>query len=321
MKILVTGSIGFIGFHLCNLLTNNKKNKIFGIDSIDNYYDVSLKKNRLSILKNKKNFKFYKINISNFEKLKNNFTGNKYDIIINLAAQAGVRYSIENPSKYFDSNLKGFFNILELSRMNKIKHLIFASTSSVYGNSSNFPLKEEYPTDKPLSFYAASKKCNEVMAYSYSNIYKLPCTGLRFFTVYGPWGRPDMSLFKFISNITKSKKIELFNSGNHVRDFTYVEDIVKSIDKLISKPSNKPAPFNIFNVGSDNPKSLKAFIKVIEKNLKVKPKFILKKLQKGDVKKTHANVDKLKKYIKFKPSIGIETGISNFVKWFKEYYK
>jgi len=320
MNILVTGSIGFIGYHLCELLLRDKKNKIFGIDSLDNYYDINLKRKRLKILKENKNFNFEKLDITNINQLKKNFAKNKYSIVINLAAQAGVRYSIENPNKYFDSNMRGFFNILEVSRMHLIKHLIFASTSSVYGDSKKFPLKESHSTDKPLSFYAATKKCNEVMAYSYSNIYKLPCTGLRFFTVYGPWGRPDMSLFKFTSNILNFKPIELFNKGNHARDFTYVEDIVKSIKKLIIKPPKKKIPFEIFNIGSDNPKTLKYYLKVIEKNLKVKPKIILKELQMGDVKKTHASISKLTNYINFKPKISIETGIFNFVKWFKSYY-
>ena len=206
MKILVTGSAGFIGYHLSLFLLKNTNNFIYGIDCLDNYYDVKLKKDRLKILKNYKRFVFYKLNIKNKKYLENNFKKNKYNCVINLAAQAGVRYSIQNPSKYFESNLLGFFNILEVSRKNSIKHLIYASTSSVYGYSNKFPSSETDNTDKPLSFYAATKKSNEILAYSYSNIYKLPCTGLRFFTVYGPFGRPDMSLFQFSKNIIKSKK-------------------------------------------------------------------------------------------------------------------
>ena len=321
MKILVTGSAGFIGFHLCNYLLKNKKYNVFGIDSLDNYYDINLKKNRLKILKKFKNFRFSKMDITNKKKLEKNFTSLKYNCVINLAAQAGVRYSITNPTKYLQSNIIGFFNILEMCKLIKVKHLIYASTSSVYGKSDKYPLKESFNTDKPLSFYAASKKCNEILAYSYSNLHKLPCTGLRFFTVYGPWGRPDMSLFKFTTNILKSKKIDLFNNGYHIRDFTNVLDVVKSIDKLITKPSKNKIPYEIFNIGSNNPKSLKNYVDIIEKNLNIKSKIRYKPLQKGDVIKTHANVNKLINYINYRPLIKIEKGIFEFINWFKSYYK
>tara|TARA_A100001015_G_scaffold321384_1_gene451848 strand:+ start:2554 stop:3531 length:978 start_codon:yes stop_codon:yes gene_type:complete len=321
MKILVTGCIGFIGYHLCHKLLENSKNKIFGIDNINNYYDVNLKKNRLQQLKKFDNFIFKKIDISNNVSLSNNFKKNKYDIVINLAAQAGVRYSIENPKIYFQSNLEGFFNIIENSRIFKIKHLIHASTSSVYGDTKKYPTKETDNTDNPLSFYAATKKSNEVMAYSYSNIYKLPITILRFFTVYGPYGRPDMSLYKFTESIIKNKPINLFNNGDHVRDFTYISDVIQGITKIIYLKPKQKIPYQIFNVSSNNPKSLKFFIKEIEKNCnKVSTKKLLK-LQKGDVHKTHGSNTKLKNYSNFKPQVKVSEGINKFVKWFNKFYK
>lgn len=322
MNILITGSAGFIGYHLALRLLNNSKHKIFGIDNINSYYDVSLKKKRLNQLKKFSNFKFYKLDISDTLKIHNNFLKNKYDIVVNLAAQAGVRYSIENPEKYFDSNLKGFFNILESSRKEKIKHLIFASTSSVYGNTSKFPLKESFETDKPLSFYAATKKSNEVMAYSYSHIYKMPITGLRFFTVYGPFGRPDMSLYKFTESIINKENIKLFNNGNHVRDFTYIDDVVKSIELLINKPSkDKETPYRVLNISSNKPKSLKFFISTIEKKLGQKAKKTYKKLQLGDVKKTHGDNSIIRKITSYKKFMEFDKGIENFVNWYIKFKK
>jgi UDP-glucuronate 4-epimerase len=318
MIVCVTGAAGFIGYHLClNLLKN--KFKVLGIDNLNSYYDLKLKKNRISALKKEKNFKFVKIDI-NKKELKSLLKKNKINIIINLAAQAGVRYSIKNPKVYFESNIKGFFNILEMSKDLKIKHLIFASTSSVYGDNKKFPLKEDYNTDNPLSFYAASKKTNEVMAYSYSNIYKLPITGLRFFTVYGPFGRPDMSLYLFTKNILEGKKIKLFNSGKHERDFTYVDDIVSGIIRAIKNPPKEDIPFRIFNLGSDSPRKLLDYIKLIEKNILKKAKKENLPLQKGDVIKTHASITKASKELKYKPKVSVEIGISRFIKWFKKYY-
>ncbi len=318
MRILITGCAGFIGYHLCLKLLTDKKNKVFGIDSINDYYDINLKKKRLFNLKKKsRKFVFYKKNICDLSFLQNNFLINKYDCVINLAAQAGVQYSIYNPKSYLESNICGFFNILEVSRKNKIKHLIYASTSSVYGLNNNFPLKEETNTDHPLSFYAATKKSNEVMAHSYSNIYKLPCTGIRLFTVYGPYGRPDMSLFKFTKAILDSKTVNLFNFGNHVRDFTYIDDVINAIVKLIPKPSRKKIPYAIYNIASSKPRNLKFFLKIIEKFLDKKAKIKYKTLQIGDVKKTFASIKLLQKKIGFIPNIDIEQGIEKFIEWYR----
>ena len=316
MNILVTGCAGFIGFHVSKKLL--KKNiSVYGIDNINSYYSLKIKYSRLQILKKNKNFKFEKLDITNLKNLKNFFYKNKIEYVIHLAAQAGVRYSIKNPSTYTKNNLLGFFNVLDCSRIYKIKHFIFASTSSVYGASTRFPLKEENDTDKPLSFYAATKKSNEIMAYSYSNIYKFSCTGLRFFTVYGPYGRPDMSLFKFVKNIINNKSIDLYNFGDHIRDFTYIDDIVIRIEKLILKPPSKNIPYQIFNIGGSNPKTLKYFVKIIEKHLQKKAKINLMKMQPGDVHKTHSSINKIDKYIgKFKPT-PLDKGIVLFIKWYK----
>ena len=259
--------------------------------------------------------------MSNYKKLNDIVKKNKINIIIHLAAQAGVRYSIKYPRTYFKSNLEGFFNILEISKDNKIKHLIFASTSSVYGDSKKFPLNENDRTDQPLSFYAATKKSNEVMAHSYSHIYKLPCTGVRFFTVYGPFGRPDMALFKFTKNIINNHSIELFNNGKHLRDFTYVDDIVDGIYSLIKKQSKKTIPYEIFNIGNGTPKKLLDYLKYIEKNLKKKSKTKRLPLQVGDVVKTHSNINKLKKYTGYRPKTNIKIGMEKFIEWYKDYYK
>ena len=319
MSILVTGAAGFIGYHLIKKILNKNK-KVFGIDNINNYYDTNLKKDRINNLKKNKKFYFYKVDLSNYKKINDIVKKNKINIIIHLAAQAGVRYSIKNPRTYFKSNLEGFFNILEISRNNKIKHLIYASTSSVYGDSKKFPLNENDRTDEPLSFYAATKKSNEVMAHSYSYIYKLPCTGVRFFTVYGPFGRPDMALFKFTKNIINNLPIELFNSGNHLRDFTYVDDIVDGIYSLINKQSKKTIPYEIFNIGNGAPKKLLNYLKYIEKNLKKISKTKKLPLQVGDIVKTHSNINKLKKYTGYKPKTNIKTGIEKFIEWYKDYY-
>ena len=320
MKVLVTGSSGFIGFHLSNTLLKNNHD-VIGIDNHNEYYDIKLKKDRLKILKKNNNFLFYQLDLLNKSKLNEVVKNNKIKIIVHLAAQAGVRYSIENPDTYLKNNLEVFFNILDVSRQNHLNHLIFASTSSVYGESKNFPLKENEDTSKPLSFYAATKKSNEVMAHSYSSIFKLPCTALRFFTVYGPYGRPDMALFKFTKNIIENKKIELFNNGNHLRDFTYIEDIVSGIFSIISKPSKNKIPFGVFNIGNGNPRKLKDYLTLIEKKLGKKAKIKNLPLQKGDIIKTHSDITSLNKLTKYKPNTNIEEGIGKFIEWFVSYYK
>ena len=334
MKILVTGCVGFIGFHLSKKLILNG-HTVIGVDSINNYYGIKIKLDRLKILKKiSKKFIFKKGDISNNFFLEKVFKKFKIDQVINLAAQAGVRYSIENPKAYLDSNLVGFFNILECSKKFKIKHLIYASTSSVYGNNSKLPFKESRHADHPIQFYAATKRSNEIMAHSYSHLYGLPTTGLRFFTVYGPWGRPDMALFIFTKNILKGHKIDLFNFGNHIRDFTYVDDIVEPIIRLLKKPPKKMnknlkkndpsesyAPFKIYNIGNNKPKKLKEFVKAIEDKVGKKAKINLKPLQKGDVYETYADTSKIYKSTGYKSKTDIDIGISNFVDWFRNYYK
>ncbi len=322
MNILITGIAGFIGYHLAEKLSKQKKiTKIIGVDNLNSYYDVNIKKNRLKNLKINKKIFFHKYDIKNKSKINKLIKDYKIEIIIHLAAQAGVRYSISNPNKYFDSNIKGFYNILELTRKNKIKHLLLASTSSVYGDCKKFPIKEEFDTDKPLSFYAATKKSNEVMAYSYSNIYNLPITVMRFFTVYGPFGRPDMALFKITKNIFNKKKFEVYNFGKHERDFTYIDDCTEYIKNIYDKPPENKIPYQIFNIASSSPKKLKYFINLIENetNIKLKSQFVPK--QKGDVEKTHASTQSIKKVIGKIKITDISKGIKSFVDWYKSYYK
>ncbi len=315
MRILITGSSGFIGYHLCEQLLKDENIFIIGLDNMNNYYDVNLKISRLHNLKLKKNFKFIKADINNTSKLQSIIKNYKINYVIHLAAQAGVRYSIKNPQTYFENNIQGFFNILELARINNIKHLVYASTSSVYGSNSTFPLSEEFNTDKPLSFYAATKKSNEVMAYAYSNIYNIPITGLRFFTVYGPYGRPDMSLFMFASNIIKNKTISLFNNGEHTRDFTYIDDVVDGIIKSLVNVPNTKVPYSIYNIGNGKPRSLKKFLSIIEKKLNKKAIIKKKPLQQGDVIKTHADINKISKKLNYNPKTSIEVGIEKFIGW------
>ncbi len=320
MKVLITGSAGFIGFHVSDYLLKNNIT-VIGIDNINDYYDVHLKKSRLKILKKNPNFFFHKFDLINAKKLEDLIKKFRVNYIVHLAAQAGVRYSIENPKTYFKNNLEVFFNILEASKKNNIKHLIFASTSSVYGENNNFPLKETDNTDKPISFYAATKKSNEILAHSYSYIYNLPCTALRFFTVYGPYGRPDMALFKFTKNIIENKKIQLYNNGNHSRDFTYISDIVKGIFLILKKNNNTKNLFNTFNIGNGNSRKLKDYLKTIEKKLNKKAKISNLPLQLGDIKKTHSDISLLNNYSNYMPETNIEEGIGKFIDWYLEYYK
>ena len=325
MTILITGSAGFIGYHVSKKLLN-KNYKIIGLDNINNYYDINLKKKRLINLKKNKKFFFNKIDLCNYVKLNNLIKKNKIKIIIHLAAQAGVRNSIKNPKNYFKSNLEGFFNILEVSRNNRIKHLIFASTSSVYGENNKFPLNENDKTDHPLSFYAATKKSNEVMAHSYSHIYKLPCTGVRFFTVYGPFGRPDMMYFKFTKNIIENKKIQIFGNGEMWRYFTYIDDIIDGIVRLSRINDNKifnsnNVPFNIFNIGNNKPEKLNKFVKILEKTLNKKSIKVYLEMQPGDVKKTSADITKIQTLTGFRPTTNLTVGIGQFIKWYQDFYK
>ena len=319
-KILITGVAGFIGFHLALRLSKMKSYQVFGIDNLNDYYDVNLKKDRLKILKKK--IQFFKIDICNTKKLDQLFKKNKFEKVFHLAAQAGVRYSYKNPDAYFKSNLIGFQNIIQFSKKIGVNHFIYASSSSVYGDNVSLPLKEDYKTDKPLSYYAATKKCNEILAESYSNFFNLRCTGIRFFTVYGPYGRPDMSTYKFVNNILKNKKINVFNKGTHARDFTYIDDVIAALYKIINKNKNKNInKHEIYNIGNGNSKPLNNYISQIEKLLKKKSKKKFVKLQKGDVIKTYSDISKVKKDYNFKPKINLEDGISKYIDWFNNYYK
>ncbi len=333
-KILVTGSAGFIGFHLSKQLLQ-ENNIVHGIDSITSYYDVKLKKSRNDILLEKKNYSFSKTRLEDKEKLKNIFNDFRPHIIIHLAAQAGVRYSISDPESYLQSNLIGTFNILEASRQFGCEHLLLASTSSVYGGNVEMPYREIDPTDTPLSFYAATKKSNEIMSHSYSHLFKIPTTCFRFFTVYGPWGRPDMALFKFTSAILNNSPIEIFNKGEMDRDFTYVDDLVDSIIKLSDviplnnfKMNKKEhdslsmiAPWRVVNIGSANPRNLMDFIDALEKSLGLKAKKRFLGMQPGDVPKTFADNSLLSELVGIQKWTKLEIGIDNFVKWYRSYYK
>ena len=332
MKIIVTGSSGFIGFHVSKKLLESGK-KVHGVDSMNNYYDVNLKKARLKILKKYKNFSFSKTKIENKKNLDKAFKKFKPAIVIHLAAQAGVRYSIEKPRVYLDSNITGTYNIIEISKKLNVKHLIMASSSSVYGANKKIPFKEIDKTETQMSIYAATKKSNESMAHAYSNIWKVPITMVRFFTVYGPWGRPDMALFKFTKGILNNKKIDIYNNGKMYRDFTYIDDIVSGINLLIKKvPNTKQlgkykndslspiAPFRILNIGNTKKVYLLDFIKEIEKVLGKKAKRNYMPLQKGDVKQTLSNTNLLKKITRYNPKTNFKTGIRKFLDWYLNYY-
>tara|TARA_B100001939_G_C16935557_1_gene615869 strand:- start:8 stop:1054 length:1047 start_codon:yes stop_codon:yes gene_type:complete len=343
-KILITGSAGFIGYHLTNEL--NKNYKIVGIDNLNEYYDINLKIDRLKdlgfkidnkknlIFKNEKfeNLIFEKIDLTDLNSLKKLFEFHNFDFVVNLAAQAGVRYSIDFPQTYIDSNITGFLNILECCKLYKVKHLLYASSSSVYGLNNEFPFSEKHPVSHPISLYAATKRSNELMAHTYSHLFNLRTTGLRFFTVYGPWGRPDMALFKFTKSILSEDIIDVYNNGQMTRDFTYVKDIVISISKLIeSKKSNITnknqinenkfsCPNEIFNIASNSPIELNEFIKIIETTLGRKAKINFKPLQPGDVPDTYANVNQLINKINFSPKTTVNQGVKNFIDWYYEYY-
>jgi UDP-glucuronate 4-epimerase len=314
MKILITGCAGFLGFHLCEkILKIDKNSKIVGIDNLNGYYSVSYKKKRLSFLKDKKNFQFNKIDISNFKKLERIFKKNKFDFVINLAAQAGVRYSISNPKEYMSSNILGFFNIAELSRIYNIKKIYYASSSSVYGETKIFPIKESAKT-YPKNIYSLSKKNNEELAEIYSHYYNIQFVGLRFFTIYGEWGRPDMLILKYILKCVNKDTFYLNNYGNHYRDFTYVKDVVENILRLTRKKIRKR--HEIFNICSNNPVSIKWVLDKISKEFGA-PKIIKKPKQKADVYKTHGNNKKISKITKFKNYTKIGKGLTNVIEWAK----
>tara|TARA_B100000989_G_scaffold29245_2_gene18778 strand:+ start:1410 stop:2438 length:1029 start_codon:yes stop_codon:yes gene_type:complete len=338
-SILVTGAAGFIGFHISRKLIKNG-NKVIGVDNLNDYYDVSLKLKRINLLKelsknNNQIFKFEELDIVDYKPLIKIFEKEKFDYVINLAAQAGVRFSIENPHAYVQSNLVGFTNIIEACRHSEIRHLIYASTSSIYGANTDMPFKEEKEASNPLQFYAATKKANELMAHSYSNLYNLPTSGLRFFTVYGPWGRPDMALFMFTKNIIEGKPINVFNNGDHSRDFTYIDDIVEGIERIIKLPpkrnskwdskkansSSSSSPYRILNIGNNNPIKLNDFIKEIEKNLSKKAIINYLPLQPGDVPETYADTTLLRNLTGFVPKVSIHEGVKEFVNWYKKYYE
>ncbi len=329
--ILVTGAAGFIGFHeTMHLLEIGQS--VVGFDNVNDYYDQNLKYGRLKILGQHPNFKFIKGDLADKDAISRLFSDVKPEYVVNLAAQAGVRYSLQNPSAYIDSNITGFLNILEACRHNEVKHLVYASTSSVYGANKRLPFSVEDNVDHPVSLYAATKKGNELMAHSYSHLFGLPTTGLRFFTVYGPWGRPDMALYIFAKAMMEGKPIDVFNHGKMRRDFTYVDDIVQGVTKVLFQPaapkpdwdgvdpSTSPAPYRVYNIGNHRSVELLYAIELLEKELGMKAHKNLMPIQPGDVEATFADIDALKKAVGYEPTTSIEVGIRRFVDWFKSFY-
>jgi UDP-glucuronate 4-epimerase len=329
-KVLITGTAGFIGFHLAERLIKEGF-EVVGLDIINDYYDVNLKLNRLkqhgiapqmkAVVHSIKypNYRFLQMDLADHDEVVNFMIEEKFDYVVNLAAQAGVRYSLENPRAYTHSNIDGFLSILEGARHSQVKHLIFASTSSVYGLNTEMPLREDQKTDRPMALYAATKKANELMAHSYAHLFKIPCTGLRFFTVYGPWGRPDMALFLFAEAILKDEHINVFNHGKMIRDFTYVDDIVESIYRLTPKPApqNKDSvPFQVFNIGNSSPVQLMDYIEALEIAVGKIAKKNYMDIQAGDVPATHADVQQLEEYVKFRPQTSVKEGVKKFVDWY-----
>lgn len=333
MHVLVTGVAGFIGHHLALRLLA-RGDSVVGIDNLNDYYDVKLKENRLKRFPADAKFNFRKLDITDRLAVQALFEEQKFDAVVNLAAQAGVRYSITNPHAYIDANIVGFINLIEGARHTSVKHFVFASSSSVYGANTRLPLAEDDNVDHPLSLYAATKKANELMAHSYANLFQLPCTGLRFFTVYGPWGRPDMALFKFTKAILADEPIQVFNHGNMIRDFTYIDDIVEGVMRVVdatAKPDptwtgDKPnpaisyAPYRIFNIGNNNPIQLMRYINALEDCLGKKAKMDMLPMQPGDVPATAADVTRLQNAVDFRPKTEVETGIAKFVDWYRSYY-
>jgi UDP-glucuronate 4-epimerase len=333
MHVLVTGVAGFIGSTLAHRLLE-RGDTVTGIDNVNDYYEVSLKRARLARLAPHERFTFIEMNIVDRPAIAELFAGHRFDAVMNLAAQAGVRYSIENPASYIDANLVGFGNILEGCRHSKVGHLVYASSSSVYGANTKLPFSEEHNVDHPVSLYAATKKANELMAHSYAHLYHLPVTGLRFFTVYGPWGRPDMALFQFVRSILAGEPIDVFNHGHHRRDFTYIDDIaegvVRTADRIATPserwdpkapdPAISSAPYRVYNIGNNRPVRLLDFIATIEKATGRKAKMNMLPMQKGDVEATYADIDALSEAVGFSPSTPIEEGIARLVAWYREYY-
>ena len=317
MNVILTGAAGFIGFHT-SLALLKKKINVFGIDDLNSYYDVSLKKDRLSILKKNKRFCFFKKKIED-KRIQSFFVQKKIDVIINLAAQAGVRHSLKNPYVYIDSNISGQLNMLELAKKLNVKKYIYASSSSVYGGNKKMPFSVNQKVDNPISLYAATKKSTELIAECYSHLFDIKCTGLRFFTVYGPWGRPDMATFIFTKNILENKKIEIFNYGKMQRDFTYIDDIVDGILGAMKNRNNRN--HKIYNLGNNNPEVLLEFVELIEKTLNLKAKKNLLPMQPGDVSKTYADIKESKKDLNYFPKVKIIEGVPKFIEWYKKYYK
>jgi len=334
MNIIVTGAAGFIGMHVSKKLLDDGHN-VTGIDNLNTYYDQTLKQNRLNSLSCYQNFIFYKQDIADKDTIMEIFLEANAECVINLAAQAGVRYSLIDPDTYGSSNLVGFLNILEACRNYKVSHLIYASSSSIYGSNEEKPFKETHNTDHPISLYGATKKANEIMAHSYSHLFKIPTTGLRFFTVYGPWGRPDMALFKFTKAILENKPVDIYNHGNMVRDFTYIDDVVHAVTKLVNIPATtstnyntqKPdastsnSPWRIFNIGNGKPTHLMDYISAIEKALGKEAKKNFLPMQKGEVLETFSDTQSLENWIGIKPGTSVMQGVENFVEWYLSYYK
>lgn len=334
VRVLVTGAAGFIGFHLSQRLLT-RGDEVVGLDNLNNYYDVSLKKDRLAQLQEKPGFSFYKLDLADREDIEQLFAEQSFDIVVNLAAQAGVRYSLTNPHAYVDRNLVGFVNVLEGCRHSGVKHLVFASSSSVYGANTKTPFSVHDNVDHPVSLYAATKKANELMAHTYSHLYSLPTTGLRFFSVYGPWGRPDMALFLFTKAMLAGQPIDVFNYGKMQRDFTYIDDIVEGVVRVADKipepnpnwsgdapdPGTSKAPYKLYNIGNNQPVELMHFIEALENCLGIKANKNMLPIQPGDVPATYADIDDLVHDVGFKPSTPIEVGIERFLKWYRSYYK
>lgn len=332
-KILITGTSGFIGFHLAQRLCGQGV-EVLGIDNMNDYYDVGLKQARLAQLQKHKSFTFLEADLADEKAIEDAFAGFKPDAVVNLAAQAGVRYSLENPRAYTNSNVVGFMNILEGCRHHNVKHLVFASSSSVYGANAKVPFSVSDTVDHPVSLYAATKKSNEMMAHSYAHLYGLPCSGLRFFTVYGPWGRPDMAYFKFTKAIINGEPIDVYNNGDMKRDFTYIDDIIDGVEKMIEHiatpssgwnasapdPSISNAPYRLYNIGHNSPINLLSMIKTLEGVLGKKAELVMKPMQPGDVLETYADIDAIDAAVGFKPSTSLEDGLAKFAEWYQEFY-